>query len=125
MYEFLCDYITPKYQNNAELCYIDTDSFLFHIKTKDFYKDIADDGWKRYNTSNYKVERPLPIGMNKKVIGLMKDGLGWWKIITEFAEYSYLTDDDKNVKKAKEKKYLKKYLSLMIIKKDYLRMKSY
>ena len=44
MYEFLYDYITPKYQNNAELCYIDTDSFLFHIKTKDFYKDIADDG---------------------------------------------------------------------------------
>ena len=76
MYEFLYDYITPKYQNNAELCYIDTDSFLFHIKTKDFYKDIVDDGWKRYNTSNYKVERPLPIGMNKKVIGLMKDGLG-------------------------------------------------
>ena len=44
MYEFWYDYITPKYQNNAELCYMDTDSFLFRVKTEDVYKDIADDG---------------------------------------------------------------------------------
>ena len=44
MYKFWYDYITPKYQNNAELCYMDTDSFLFRIKTDDVYKDIADDG---------------------------------------------------------------------------------
>ena len=44
MYKFWYDYITPKYQNNAELCYMDTDSFLFRIKTNDVYKDIADDG---------------------------------------------------------------------------------
>ena len=31
---------------------------------------------KKNDTSNYTVERPLPMGMNKKVIGMMKDELG-------------------------------------------------
>ena len=83
IYEFWYDYITSKYQNNAKLCYVDTDSFIIHIKTVDFYKDIADDVKKRYDTSNYEVDRPLPKGMNKKVIGLMKDEKGG-KSITEF-----------------------------------------
>ena len=43
MYEFWCDYIKPKYQINAKLCYIDTNSFIIYIKTEDFYEDIADD----------------------------------------------------------------------------------
>ena len=63
----------PKYQNNAKLCYSDTDSFIIQIKTEGFYKDIAGDVKKGYVTSNYEVDRPLPKGMNKKVIGLMKD----------------------------------------------------
>ena len=33
----------PKYDDNVKLCYMDTDSFIFHAKTEDFYKDIADD----------------------------------------------------------------------------------
>ena len=81
MYEFWYDYIEPKYQNNAKLCYMGTGSFIIQIKTEDFYKDIADDVKKRYDTSNYEVGRPLPKGMNKKVISLMKNGLGG-KIIT-------------------------------------------
>ena len=40
MYEFLYDYIKPKYGNKARLCYTDTDSFIMHIKANDFYKDI-------------------------------------------------------------------------------------
>ena len=55
---------------------MDTDSFIMHIKTEDFYKDIADVVEKKYDTSNYTVERPLPVGKNKKVIGMMKDELG-------------------------------------------------
>ena len=86
-------------------CYMDTDSFIIQIKTEDFYKDIADDVRKRYDTSNYEVDRPLPKAMNKKVIGVMKYEVGG-KIVTEFVAlrpktYSYLIDDDKNVKKAK------------------------
>ena len=43
MYEFWCDYIKSKHQDNAKLCYMDTDSFIIHIKTKDFYEYIAND----------------------------------------------------------------------------------
>ena len=60
MYEFWCDYIKPKYQNNSKLCYMDTDSFIIHIETEDFYKDIAGDVKKIYDTSNYEADRPLP-----------------------------------------------------------------
>ena len=73
----------PKYGDNVKLCYMDTDSFIMHIKTEDFYKDIADDVEKGFDTSNYEVNRPLPTRKNKKVIGLMKDELGG-KIMTEF-----------------------------------------
>ena len=104
MYEFWYDYMKPKYCN-IKLCYMDTDSFIMNKKTNDFYKDIANDVEKRYDTSNYEVNRPLPMGRNKKVIGLMKDELSG-KIITEFVTlrpktYSYLTDDGKEDKKAK------------------------
>ena len=64
LYEFLYDHIKPKYQENAKLCYMDTDSFIIHIKTPDFYKDSAGDVEKRYDTSNYEVDRPLPKEMN-------------------------------------------------------------
>ena len=105
MYEFWYDYMKPKYGNDVKLCFMDTDSFVMNIKTVDFYKDIANDLEKRFDTSNYEVDRPLPTGKNKKVIGLMKDELGG-KIITEFVTlrpktYSYLPDDGKEGKKAK------------------------
>ena len=64
---------------------MDTDSFVYEIGTEDFYRDIAKDVEKRFDTSGYSKDenRPLPIGKNKKVIGLMKDKLGE-KIMTEF-----------------------------------------
>ena len=105
MYGFWYDYMKPKCNDNVKLCYMDTDSFVMNIKTNGFYKDIANDVEKRFDTSNYEVNRPLPTGKTKKVIGLMKDELGG-KIITEFVTlrpktYSYLTDDGKEDKKAK------------------------
>ena len=83
MYEFWYDYMKPKYGNRVKLCYMYMDSFVMNIKTNDFYKDISNDVDKRFDTSNYKCNRPLPTGKNKKIIGLMKDELGG-KIITEF-----------------------------------------
>ena len=47
IYELWYDYIEPKYQNNAKLCYTDADSFIINIKTENFYNDIADDVEKR------------------------------------------------------------------------------
>ena len=86
---------------------MDTDSFMYHIKTEDFYADIADDVEERFDMSGYDKEdaRPLPIGKNKKVIGLMKDELGG-KIMTEFVTlrpklYSYRNINEEEVKKCK------------------------
>ena len=107
MYEFWYNYIKPMYCDKANLCYTDTDSLVMHIKTEDFYKDIANDIETLFDTSNYnkKDDRSLPIGKNKKVIGMLKDELGG-KIMTEFwalraKTYAYKLDDDTEFKKAK------------------------
>ena len=84
MYEFHYDYMKRKYDDDKlTLCYIDTDSLIHSIEMDDFYKDIADDVKDRFDTSGYNSSRPLPVGVNKKVIGLMKDELGG-EIMTEF-----------------------------------------
>ena len=75
MYEFWYHYVIPKCDEKAKLCYIDTDNFIVYIKTDDIYKDIVEDVETRFHTSNYELDRLLPKGKNKKVVGLMKDGL--------------------------------------------------
>ena len=108
MYEFHCDYMVPKYGlEKLKLCYMDTDSLVYDIKTEDFYQDIANDVEARFDTSGYSKTdfRLLPIGLNKKVIGLMKDELGG-KIMTEFVAlrpklYSYKVLDGSEDKKCK------------------------
>ena len=62
---------------------MDTDSTIYDIETKDFSADIADDVPVRFDTSGYRPDRPLTIGLNKKVIGLMKDELGG-EVMEEF-----------------------------------------
>ena len=98
MYEFHYDYMKPKIKDLRlrgalsiraqwppclQLCYTDTDSLVYGIKTEDFYVDIADNVPTRFDTSRYLPDRPLPVGLNKKVIGLIKDELGG-AIMTEF-----------------------------------------
>ena len=107
MYDFWSEYLKPKYGDKVKLCYMDTDSFIMHIETEDFYKDIADDVKERFGTSNYDKNdnRPLSIGINKKVIGMFKDELGG-KIMIEFCAlraktYAYLMEDGSEHKKAK------------------------
>ena len=84
---------------------MDTDSFLVYIKTEDLYKDIAENIETRFDTSNYELDKPLPKGKNKKVIGFMKDELSekiMIKIVRSRAKtYNYLIDDGSEAKKAK------------------------
>ena len=91
----------------AKLSFLGKDSFMIYIKT-DIYKDIAKDVETRFDTSNYELDRPLPKGKNKKVIGLMKDELGG-KIMSKIVglrtkTYSYLIDDASEDKEQKTQK---------------------
>ena len=107
MHEFWYDHVKPKYDEKANLCYMDTDSLIVYTKIGDIYKDIAED-----------VDRPLPKEENKKVTGLMKDELDG-NIMTKFVvlkakSYSYLIDDGSKDKKEKDRKtgVIKKQLKL-------------
>ena len=125
MYEFWYDYVKIKYEDKARLCYMDTDSFVVNIKTKDFYKDISKDVNERFDTSNYTFDRPLPAGVNKKVIGLMKDELGG-DIITEFVAlrpkaYSYICITNNFIEMKKAKSTKKCAVNKMLRFEDYKR----
>ena len=107
MYKFWYDYIKPNYGDRVKLCYTDTDSIIAHVTTEDFYRDIAGDVERWFDTSNYDEndKRPLPIGKNKKVYGYFKDELGR-KIMKELVAlraktYGWRTYDDNEKKKAK------------------------
>ena len=66
MDKFWYDYFKSKCGDRAKLCYTDTDSFIIHIITEDFFEDISNDVEVWYDTSNYDENdsRPLPIGKN-------------------------------------------------------------
>ena len=92
---------------------MDMDSLVYDIKTEDFYADIADDVEARFDTCGYSKTdfRQLPISLNEKVIGLMKDELGG-KIMTDFVTlrpkfYSY---KKLNGSEDKQCKGIKKYV---------------
>ena len=95
---------------------------MIEVKTEDLYIDISVDVEKWYDASNYDKDgnRPLPIGMNKKVPGLFKEELGG-KIMTEFCairakRYTFVVKMVKNLKKRKKAKGTKK----CVIKNDLM-----
>ena len=53
MYEFWYDYIKLKHGERAKLCYRDTDSFVVHTFTEDFFEFTASDAERWFDTSNY------------------------------------------------------------------------
>ena len=117
MYESHYDYMKWKYNDDKlTLCYMDTDSLIYSIEMDDFYKDIADDVNNRFETSGYNPNCPLPVGLNKKVIGLMKDELGG-ETMTEFVTlrpkmYAYKTGSAESKKcKGIKKCIVKKTIS--------------
>ena len=118
MFDFHYNYIREKYHNKAELLFTDTDSLMYYIKTKDFYKDISPDILTKFDTSDYDPNHKsgIPTGINKKVIGMFKDEVAG-KQITHFVGlrpklYSFKIEEDKLVKKCKgiKKNVIKKKL---------------
>ena len=110
MYKFWYDYFKPKYGDKRKLSYTDADSFIIYIITEDFFEDVSNGVELWYDTSNYDENDkiPLPIGKSKKVIGLFKDELGG-RIMKDFCAlraktYSYLMDNNSEVKNLKERK---------------------
>ena len=76
MYDFHYNYVKPKWGDNAELLFTDTDSLCYEIKTNDFHEDIKDDVPEWFDTSNYEKDHPLFSNKNKKQVGFMKDECG-------------------------------------------------
>ena len=74
MYEFWYDYIKPKYNSKAKLCYMDTDNVVINIFTEDFFEDSKNDVERWFDISNYNKndKTQLQIGVNKKIIGMFK-----------------------------------------------------
>ena len=111
-YEFWYDYLKPKYGENVKLCYMDTDSFIVHVKTDDISEDIAKDAEIRLDSlTNFEIDRPLPKGKYQKVIELIKDELGG-QIMKKFVAlrkktYTYLKE---NIDKVKKPPGTKKYI---------------
>ena len=107
MYDFHYNYIKKKYGNKAKLLLTDTDSLMYEIQTKDFYKDINGDVKDRFDTSGYPSDHPsgIPSGFNKKVLGMFKDEVNG-DIIDEFVGlraklYSYKMFEGEESKKCK------------------------
>ena len=126
MYEFHYHYMKRKYSDDKlKLCYVDTNSLMYDIETDNFYEDIAGHVESKFDTSGYNNNRPLPVGKNKEVIGLMKDELGG-DIMTEFVTlrpkmYSYKVGNS-DLKKCKgiKKCVLQKTISFKDYKKCLL-----
>ena len=89
VFEFWYDYVKLKMMKMWN-CYMDTDSFIVHVKTDYIYKDIAEE--TRCGTSNFELDRPLPEGKNKKFVGL------------RVKTYKHLKDHNDRDKKSKRHK---------------------
>ena len=113
MYDFHYNYIKKKYGENATLLMTDTDSLCYGIKTEDFYKDISGDVESKFDTSAYPKDHSdrnghpsgIKTGVNKKVIGMMKDECSG-EIMVEFVGlraklYATKMDNNEESKKCK------------------------
>jgi len=110
MYDFHYNFMKSKYGENIQLLMTDTDSFVYHIKTDDFYQDMKDNK-KHFDMSAYIKNKSEVFrskfynNENEKVLGKFKDEKPK-STITEFVGvrskcYSILTDDNEVTKRLK------------------------
>ena len=108
MYEFCYDYVKPEYGEKTKLCYMDIYSFIVYIKTEDIYLHIVKDDEKWLGTTNYELDRPLPKRKNKESNWFNGKWIRWEsnEIICciKSKKYSYLTENNDEDKKSKDKK---------------------
>lgn len=87
---------------------MDMNSFIVHVKLEDIYADLFEDIEIRFYTSNYEVERPLPMGKNEKVKAIIEFKLGGkimkQTLVLKHKMFSYLASDDHNDKKTNGRK---------------------
>lgn len=105
MYDFHYSVMKPLYGDRIELCYTDTDSFIYHIQTTDFYDTMKNDLLRYFDTSNYDPNNSYKIPLkNKKNPGLFKDEIGG-EIIEEFvglrSKLYCIKTSNRTIKKAK------------------------
>ena len=120
MYKFWCDYIKVKYENNVNLIYTDTDSFVLEIITDNVYEDIKNDN-HLFDFSEYLKNHKCYDIKNKKVYGIFKDELKG-NIMTEFSclkpkMYSFEFVENNSIENDKKHKGVKK--SVDIYHNDY------
>ena len=72
MTRFYYDVLKTRYGENIKLLYTDTDSFIFHVLTEDFYMDMKQ-MMEYLDTCDYPVSHVLHSNHNKKVMGKFKD----------------------------------------------------
>lgn len=110
MYNFIYNFLKPRYDKNVNILYTDTDSLILEIFTENFYNDIITN-LEVYDTSNYPHNNRFKIPKTPSVLGKMKDEFPE-KIIHRFLgtgakAYTIVTDVENNddkyeyIKKAK------------------------
>ena len=104
IYHFHYNYMIPKFKNNQQLIFTDTDSLCYEINNVDFYEEIKPDINSKFDTSDYPKNNKFGFPqVNEKVLGLMKDEFAG-KIALEFVGlrskmYCLSLEDEINIKK--------------------------
>lgn len=82
MYEFYYKYLKPTYGEGLKLCFTDTDSLCYEVKTENVFLDMFRDK-HLFDLSNYPIDHPCHDSSNQKAPGFFKDEVGG-EVISEF-----------------------------------------
>ncbi|CAI6349661.1 unnamed protein product [Macrosiphum euphorbiae] len=75
MYDYHYNVMQKHYRDKIKLMYTDTDSLIYHIKTTDFYEDLAANHslLDRMDTANLPSDHPCYVAVRKKEPGYFSD----------------------------------------------------